>query len=81
MINAFDLVYHKALLFKLQRLGGGKFALGLLLQHFLTGRQQRIVVDGVFRVQRPILSGVTQVSILGPLLFLVELVGLVWKTR
>ena len=50
---AFDLVNHKALVFKLQSLGIGGWVLELLI-NFLTDRKQRIVVDGVFSESKPV---------------------------
>ena len=50
---AFDLVNHKALIFKLQSLGIGGYILGLL-HDFLIDRQQPVVVDGVFSEPRPV---------------------------
>ena len=48
---AFDLVNHKALIFKLQNLGVGGWVLGLLID-FLSDRKQRVIVDGAFSEPR-----------------------------
>ena len=68
--KAFDRVWHKGLLFKLNSVGIN----GTLLQWFtdyLKDRKQRVVLPGVSSDWCFIKAGVPQGSILGPLLFLV----------
>ncbi|KAI8500958.1 hypothetical protein Bbelb_210530 [Branchiostoma belcheri] len=70
--RAFDTVWHQGLTYKLTRYGVG----GPLLHWFdsyLTGRQQRVVINGITSSWGKTAAGVPQGSILGPLLFLVYL--------
>lgn len=66
---AFDLVNHRALLFKLSSMGVGGSALSII-SSFLTNRRQRVVVEGKYSPFTEIKSGVPQGSVLGPLLFI-----------
>ena len=68
--KAFDKVPHNLLLTKIEMCG---ISCPLLswFKSYLTGRQQRVVIDGSFSDWLPVISGVPQGSIVGPIMFLV----------
>ena len=68
--KAFDKVWHRGLVYKLNRLGVDDALLDFF-QDYLTGRQQRVVLRGSKSSWLTIREGVPQGSILGPLLYLV----------
>ena len=68
--KAFDKVWHKGLIFKLKsyRVDG---SLLILMENYLAGRQQRVVLNKQGSSWKSILAGVPQGSVLGPLLLLI----------
>ena len=68
--KAFDRVWHKGLLFKIESLGI-KGNLLLWVKSYLSGRKQRVVINGKQSTVLELKAGVPQGSILGPLFFLI----------
>ena len=68
--KTFDKIWHEGLLYKAKSMWiSGE--LYNLLENLLSGRPQKVVLNGQMSSWRPVLAGAAQVSILGPLIFLI----------
>ena len=73
--KAFNEVPHQRLLLKLKAHGIGNDVINWI-EEWLTHRRQRVIVDGEISNWESVLNGVSQGSVLGPILFLMYLTDL-----
>ena len=78
--KTFEKVWHEGLLNKVKSLGiSGE--LYNLLENYLSGRLQRVALNGQMSSWKPVLTGATQGSILNPLLLLIYVDDLTNKLK
>ena len=70
MSKVFDKVWHEGLIYKMKCFGTEGMSLRLL-PNFLENKLQKVLLNDQTSSQEPVLAGVPQGSILGPLLFLI----------
>ena len=70
---AFDTIYHNILLSRLQTQYGFTGTVIKWFEFYLRGRSQTVVIGGIESNPQPVISGVPQGSVLGPLLFILYL--------